>query len=67
MITRLDIRTMIGKIAEVLDDDEVAHREEDKLYELVLKVIATGDTDDARGLAMEALKSKNISFSRWYA
>ena len=67
MITRLDIRKMVGEIAESMDDPESAHSKEDDLYAFILETIATENTDDARGLCMEALNTKKIDFSRWYS
>lgn len=67
MITRLDIRKKIGEIAECMDDPERAHSREDDLYELVIRTIARGDTDDVKGLCLECLKTKKIDFSRWCA
>ena len=67
MIDRYEIRKRIGEIAEQMDDDERAHGLEDDLYEFVLKTIAQGNTDDSRGLCMEALKTKKMDFERWCA
>lgn len=67
MVTRLEVRRKIGEIAESMDDPERAHGLEDDLYEFVLKAIASNDTDDARGLCLEALKTKKMDFERWCA
>ena len=67
MITRLDVRKKVGEIAESLDDPEKAHSLEDDLYELVIKAIAQGNTDDIHGLCLEALNTKKIDFPRWCA
>lgn len=67
MITRLDIRKLVGEISEIMDDDEVAHSKEDDLYEMVLKAISQNNTDDPVGLCLEALKTKKMAFSRWCA
>ena len=67
MITRLDIRTKIGEIAGLMDDPEKAHSLEDDLYEFVLKTIASDNTDDIKGLCLEALKTKKMDFERWCA
>ena len=66
-VTRLDIRAKIGEIAEIMHDDENAHSREDDLYEFVLKTIASGNTDDVKGLCLEALKTKKMDFDRWCA
>ena len=42
------------------------HMEEDDMYEDVLRAIAEGDPH-SKLLAREALKSKNVKFTRWYA
>lgn len=47
-------------------DDEEQHGMEDSLYEDVLQAIANG-APNAADLAAAALKTKSISFSRWYA
>lgn len=67
LVTRLDIREKIGEIAKTLDYPEHAHQLEDELYEFVLKTIASDNTDDIKGLCLEALKTKSIDFDRWYA
>ena len=66
-LTRLDVRAKVGKIAEEMHDDESAHGMEDGLWELVLKTVATGNTDDPQGICNEALKTKRLDFSRWCA
>ena len=67
MITRLDIRKKVGEIAKIMDDDEGAHAKEDALRKLVLKTIATSNTDDPIGICMEALKTRKLKFARWCA
>ena len=50
------------------DDAEEAHRFEDRLYRVVLSVIATSSEDArARELASLLLTSDTIEFPRWYA
>jgi hypothetical protein len=44
-------------------DEEVAHRDEDKLHVLVLQAIADGIENPA-GFAREALKTRDLDFPR---
>jgi len=50
-------------------DDERAHIEEDKLYHHILIAIAEKrlSLDEAAEICKEALKTKDIDFSRWCA
>ena len=55
-------------ISSVSGDDEVAHIEEDELWERVLRWIADHTTDPkAARLAKLATETTNIKFSRWCA
>jgi hypothetical protein len=66
----LTVETIRRKVADIeanKHDDEYAHGLEDELWELVLSVIATGDCDSPTDLAREALKTRDIKFSRWRA
>lgn len=47
-------------------DDEAQHSKEDNLWEDVLRAISKGAINP-RELATAALKSKDLSFSRWCA
>ena len=67
MITRVDVRKRVSEIAKEIDDPEKAHSMEDDLWELVLKTLAIGNTDDPKGICSEALKTKRIDFPRWCA
>jgi len=67
LLTRLDVRRKVGLIAEEMHDDEKAHCMEDELHEEVLKAVASGNTDDPKGLCMEVLKTRKIDFARWCA
>jgi hypothetical protein len=62
-----DVRALISRIGEESDDDESAHAMEDGLYLGVLIAIADGLTamDSPEDVAREALKAREISFSRW--
>jgi hypothetical protein len=65
-LTVEDIKRRVAKIDAEKDDDETAHGSEDQLWEDVLKAIADGAEDPA-ALAREALKTRDIEFSRWRA
>lgn len=56
----LNIDLAVKTIEAMKDDDEIAHHMEKRLWEAVLKAT---DSDMAR----EALKSRDIEFSRWFA
>lgn len=69
-----DVRLRLSQIRAMSSDDESAHHAEDTLYKDVLAEIARlkGATDHppavwAAEMAAEALKAKEIEFSRWYA
>lgn len=69
-----DVRLRLAQIRAMSSDDESAHAEEDQLYKDVLTEIARlkGATDHppavwAAEMAAEALKAREIGFSRWYA
>jgi len=50
------------------DDNEEAHALEAALFVDTLKAIASGmDRDAAAEMAAEALKSRDIEFTRWFA
>lgn len=61
------VRARLKEIREFADDDEAAHVKEDKLLQDVIQAIASGKTDDPQGIALEALQSREIVFSRWGA
>lgn len=61
-----DIRKRIKEIEAKEGDDEWQHVLEGKLYIDVLEAIAEGDLY-AKELAREALKARELDFSRWYA
>ena len=60
------VRKRVREIEEVQDDSERAHGAEDALYRDVLQAIAAG-AEDARALAVAALKTGRLNFSRWTA
>lgn len=56
----------VRQYGEVLRDDEKAHAAEDQLWEDTLFAIAMGAENPVK-LAKEALKTRQIKFSRWCA
>lgn len=63
-----EIRKRVAEIAKIGErDDESAHVEEARLYEDVLDAIANGACDDPAACSAEALKTRDLDFSRWYA
>jgi hypothetical protein len=66
-LTREDVRKFVERIAAASSDDEAAHGMEDELRECVLKAIASGNCDDPKGCAEEALRTSSMSFARWCA
>lgn len=64
-MTAQDIRRRIAEIDVAKADFELAHSLEDKLYEDVLRFIASGKRPlMVMALAKEALRSKQIDFKR---
>ena len=61
------VRAGVEAIRAVAADDEAAHAREDELHQDVLRCIATGEIDDAKACAAEALKTCDIEFARWCA
>ena len=51
---------------EGYDDPEVGHEDEDDLHHAILMEAAKGNPDVAQ-MAKEALKTDELTFSRWYA
>jgi hypothetical protein len=69
-VTRADVQgrlIAIAKLAHV--DPEAAHLAEMRLWESVLTAIVNGDVEPSKaaGVAEMALKSKELSFPRWFA
>lgn len=63
-----DVRKIVNDIEEKgAVDPEVAHETEDALYRDILRHIAWGSLkgDEAREVAVEALKTKQLDFPRW--
>lgn len=69
MLTLREIRQRIIDIKRLAEeaDNEVAHGEEDRLYHAVLEGIAAGDFVEPVEAARLALRTKLITFDRWYA
>lgn len=65
MISIEQVRTIVECIASLPDCEPEAHMIEDHLFETVLMAIANGSLNP-EALAYEALKSKKITFARWY-
>lgn len=66
----MDIKDVIDQVKEIKEeqsDPEVAHLLEDNLYEQVLNEIAFGSCSNPKIFAKQALKTKDISFRRWYS
>lgn len=69
-MTRDDVIAKLAEIRAMANDadDERAHALQYDLYVAVLVAITDGSAKpSARALAQEALKVRDIGFSRWYA
>lgn len=60
------VKLLVKQISDEQDDFEMAHDDEDDLYEAVLKEVVKGNPE-ARSMAAEALKTKLIDFARYCA
>ncbi|QIZ04176.1 hypothetical protein [Limosilactobacillus reuteri] len=66
-ITVKEVKDIVNSFTDSQNADyEGMHVEEDDMYEDVLSAVAEGDSH-SKLLAREALKSKNVKFTRWYA
>lgn len=69
-ITVKEVKEIVNSLANGMNADwadyEDMHIEEDDMYEDVLRAIADGDPH-SKLLVREALKSKNVKFTRWYS
>lgn len=61
------VRAALADIAQHVDDDEYQHGSEDRLHQAVLEWVAKEATEPFRSVAAEALKSLDMTFSRWCA
>lgn len=62
-----EVDKMVAEIEHQKHDGEGAHLMEDNLYLTVLRAIADGVGDQPWRLAQAALKTQDISMTRWYA
>ena len=65
-MTREDVINAVEDIRMESEDDERAHSLEDDLYEQVLLAVINNNPE-SKEMAKEALKTKEIKFSRWCA
>lgn len=67
----MNIEAVEQRVAEIIakaDDDEVAHSLEDDLHQDVLASIGLRSADpESKALALAALATLDIQFSRWCA
>lgn len=61
------IQKRIEKIKECAWDSEVAHGDEDSLYEDFIRFVAVDGPEPFSAMAKEVLKTQEIIFSRWCA
>jgi len=59
-----DVVRRVQRIEKMAEDDEVAHSEENQLWEDVLGQIAAG-CDAPHLIARAALRTTSIEFARW--
>lgn len=73
MLTIKDVETRVKEISTFVSDPEAAHSLEDALFVDILEAICaswplSGMTPElAKGLALAALRSREIDFPRWCA
>lgn len=67
MVSIAEVEREVERIRELAGDDESAHSAEDDLWEMVLRAIASGETDAPAEIAAAALKTKTVDFQRWCA
>lgn len=65
-MTPADVRLRVEAIAAAHGDYEMAHGDEDRLHQDVLRAIAAG-APDAAELAAEALRTLELDFPRYCA
>lgn len=65
-MTLAEVAERVEKIRASAGDGEIAHSMEDNLYADVLRSIVD-DPSNAQGLAIEALRTQLIDFTRWTA
>lgn len=64
MLTVRQVRRKVGEVRRNAGDFEAAHAREDDLHQEVLRAIASGDCEDPRACAAEALRTLAIKFRR---
>jgi len=63
-----EVKARVEEIAQLHGDDEAQHGKEDSLWKDVLQAIVSAKTlKEAKQLAHEALKTKDLEFQRWCA
>ncbi len=65
-VTPEEVRRRADAVAYLHDDPESAHQTEDALHVDVLYAIA-GGAPNAAELAAAALRTRSLTFPRWYA
>jgi len=71
-MTPEQVRTRVEALADSVRNDPNGgdddwHCEEDRIHQDVLRAIADGTAEQPSGCAREALKTREIEFSRWYS
>lgn len=64
-MTPEDVCKRVVAIAQMVDDPEAAHSEEDTLYQDVLRAIGSGECSDPAYCARVALDTLSLEFERW--
>jgi hypothetical protein len=62
-----EVKECLARLEEIRDDDEAAHGLEDDIWEAVLFAIASGEAEQPGAMALEALLTREVEFSRWCA
>lgn len=66
-MTPEEVKKRVSDIRICSGDSEGAHSMEDELYADIIEAIRDGKIVDAMRCCEEALRSKDLSFPRWYA
>jgi hypothetical protein len=66
-VTLDEVKAWVAKIDAEKDDDECAHCDEDDLHEAFIRHVAESGDPALKEMAIEVLKTGDISFSRWHA
>ena len=62
-----EVKVWVAKIDAGKDDDECAHVDEDALHEAFIRHVAEVGDPALKEMAIEVLKTVDISFARWCA